>query len=233
MINHILYDNKDLADYGLYISGHGTFNAPARKVSVIEIPGRNGSLTLDDGNYNNIEVKYISFIPEGMKLNTEGLRNFLLSKSSYRRLEDTFHPDEFRMARYVSGIEYEPSQMHVAASTELVFDCKPQRYLKAGEQTITLTAAGHIYNSEEMAALPLIRAYGTGSFSINGNTVTIGSGAAYTDIDCETQEAYTGTTSRNSAVTLSNGFPSLIPGDNSITITSLTSIVITPRWWRL
>lgn len=233
MINHIFYDNKDLADYGLYISGHGTFNAPARKVSFVSVPGRNGNLTLDEGCYENTEVKYVSFIPEGMKLNTEGLRNFLMTKAGYRRLEDTYHPDEYRLGRYVQGLEVEPSQMHVAATFELVFDCKPQRYLKEGEHAIEVVNGSVLYNPEDMTALPFIRVYGAGSFNINGYAGTIASGSTYTDIDCELQEAFMGTTSRNSALTLANGFPKLTPGDNNITFSGFSKVEITPRWWRL
>lgn len=233
MINSIFYDNKSLADFGLYISGHGTFNAPARRVSYVSVPGRNGNLTLDEGAYENIEVTYVSYIPEGMKLNTEGLRNFLMTKAGYRRLEDTYHPDEYRLGRYVQGLEVEPSQMHVAATFSLVFDCKPQRFLKEGELAIEVTNGSILFNPEDMTALPLIRAYGAGTFNINGYAGTIGSGAAYTDIDCESQEAYMGTVSRNSDLTLVNGFPKLTPGDNNITFSGFSKVEITPRWWRL
>lgn len=233
MINSIFYDNKSLADFGLYISGHGTFNAPARKVSYVSVPGRNGNLTLDEGCYENTEVTYVSFIPEGMKLNTQGLRNFLMQKAGYRRLEDTYHPDEYRLGRYVQGLEVEPSEKHVAATFPLVFDCKPQRYLKDGEHAIEVSTGAVLHNPEDMIALPLIRVYGAGSFNINGYAGTVSSGAAYTDIDCETQEAYMGTTSRNSALSLTSGFPKLTPGDNSITFSSFTKVEITPRWWRL
>jgi phage-related protein len=232
MINSIFYDNKSLADFGLYISGHGTFNAPARRVSYVSVPGRNGNLTLDEGCYENTEVKYVSYIPEGMKLNTQGLRNFLMTKAGYRRLEDTYHPDEFRLGRYVQGLEVEPSQMHVAATFELTFDCKPQRYLKEGENPVEVTNGGILYNPEDMTALPLIRVYGAGSFNINGYAGLVDA-ATYTDIDCETQEAYMGTVSRNSGVTLTNGFPKLTPGDNAIALNGFSKVEITPRWWRL
>lgn len=233
MINHIFYDNKDLGDYGLYISGHGTFNAPARNVSLIQVPGRNGSLTLDEGNYLNTEVTYVSFIPEGMKLNTEGLRNFLMSKSGYRRLEDTYHPDEYRMGRYVQGLEVEPSQMHVAATFNLVFDCKPQRFLKDGEQPIEVSSGSVLYNAEEMTALPLIRVYGSGTFNIGGYAGSLTSATEYTDIDCEAQEAFYGTVNLNSGLTLTSGFPKLAPGENNISFTGFSKVEITPRWWRL
>lgn len=233
MINSIFYDNKSLADFGLYISGHGTFNAPARNVSLIQVPGRNGTLTLDEGNYQNTEVTYVSFIPEGMQLNTEGLRNFLMNKSGYRRLEDTYHPDEYRMGRYVQGLEVEPSEKRVAATFNLVFDCKPQRFLKSGEQALTVTTGSVLYNAEEMDALPLIRVYGSGSFSIGGYSGSVTSSTEYTDIDCDAQEAFYGTVNLNSYLTLTSGFPKLKPGENNISFTGFSKVEITPRWWRL
>ena len=61
---HIIIAGRDLADFGVYISGNGTYNAPARDVKSVAIPGRNGELTLDNGRFKNVTVKYPAFIVE-------------------------------------------------------------------------------------------------------------------------------------------------------------------------
>ena len=78
MRNWLTFNGISSADYGVYISGSGTFNAPARDESSVVVPGRNGELTIDNGRYNNISVEYPAFIYRGFNMNVDGLRNFLL-----------------------------------------------------------------------------------------------------------------------------------------------------------
>lgn len=231
MRHFLTYAGKDSTDFGIYISGAGTFDAPERDTKSISIPGRNGDLTLDNGRYKNIRVEYPIGYARNFKINAEAIRNFFLSFTGYQRLEDTYHPDEYRMAKYTGGFDSGSTKGMSAGITKLAFDCMPQRFLKEGERQITLSARGTIYNPTGMTAKPLLYVTGRGTLTINEVRLTIGTSPMY--IDCEIQEAYsTQGTSLNSQLTLNDGvFPSLKPGDNSIVPTG--SIVITPRWWKL
>ena len=236
MRNFIIFNGKSFMDYGVYISGDGTFNAPERDTTKIEIPGRNGTLTVDKGRYKNLPVKYPAFIVHDFNANIEGLRNFLLTQSGYGRLEDTYHPEEFRKAKISGGFTTKPIAELYAGEFDLEFDCYPQRFLKSGELPVSFTAAGNLINKYLTEAKPLIRAYGTGTFSIGSKSVQITSADTYTDIDCDLQEAFKDTlaTNCNNNIILTDGeFPSLIPGDNLITLSGLSGIEITPRWWML
>lgn len=236
MRNWIIFNGKSLKDFGVYISGSGTYNSPERDIEKIEIPGRDGDLTIDNGRYKNIPLSYPAFIYENFSENVEALRNFLLSQKGYVRLEDTYHPKEFRKARYSGGFETTPIDELYAGEFTLNFDCYPQRFLKEGEQVINVTAATTIINQYLTEAKPLIRAYGTGSFTINGIAVQITAANIYTDIDCDLQEAYKNTlaTNCNGNIVLTNGkFPTLVSGSNSISISGITKLEIQPRWWVL
>ena len=135
------FDGENSRSYGVYITGEGVFNAPERNVEMVEIPGRNGAFALDKGNFNNIEVTY----PAGIFADTEtdfaeavsDLRNFLCSRVGYVRLEDDYNPNEYRLAVYKSGLDVEHDFL-IAGEFELVFECKPQRFLKSGETPITI-----------------------------------------------------------------------------------------------
>lgn len=235
MRNWLIFDGKSSKDFGVYISGLNTYNAPERDISTVSVPGRNGDLTIDNGRYKNVDIVYPAFIYADFDNNIEGLRNYLLSKKGFKRLEDTYHPDEFRLARYKGNFSADVVDWLEAGEFDLKFDCYPQRFLKSGEQDITFMAAGSLYN-EYQESKPLIRAYGTGSFTINGITLTITSADGYTDIDCDLQEAYKDTmaTSCNANIELTSGaFPVLSPGMNNITLTSITQLDIKPRWWIL
>ena len=223
--------------YGIYISGEGVFNAPERAVEMVTIPGKDGALVLDQGRFENIQVTYPAFNYESdlttFRTNLANLRNALCSKRGYQRLADTIHPDEFRLGVYHSGLEITPIKYNTASTFNIIFDCKPQRFLVSGETATTLTASGTITNPTQFDSKPLITITGTGTVTVNG--VAIAVTASPTTIDCETMEAYNGTTSRNGTTTLSpNRFPVLSPGSNTITKTSgITQIRIVPRWWRI
>ena len=145
MFKSLTFDGEDSRDYGVYITGQAVFNAPEREVEMISIPGRNGQFALDKGRFENIEVTY----PAGIFANTEAdfaeavsnFRNLLCSKRGYVRLQDEYHPDEYRMAIYKSGLELENVALK-AGEFEITFDCKPQRYLTSGEEEITIGGSG-------------------------------------------------------------------------------------------
>lgn len=226
------------SDFGLYISGTGTFNAPERDVTVLEIPGRSGNLIYDNGRYRNIDIIYPAFITREFTSMAEALRGFLLSHSGdYYRLTDTYHADEYRMARYSGGVSFDIKGIIRSGETAIQFDCKPQRFLTSGETAVSYTSSGgSITNPTSFEARPLMRVYGTGTVSIGNSSFTIAAAlGSYTDIDCDLMEAYFGTASNNNNVVFQgNKFPVLHPGTNGITWSgSITRIDITPRWWRL
>jgi phage-related protein len=234
MINFIVFNGKKLKDYGVFISGEAVFNAPKRDTTSVSVPGRNGELTIDNGRYENIPLTYPAFIVRSFKERISELRNFVLTQSGYQRLEDTYHPDEFRLAKWESDFSVKPDEALLAGEFELKFNCYPQRFLKSGENVIEITSATTIINEQMTTALPLIRAYGIGTFTINGVTVQITSASSYTDIDCDLQECFKDTlaTNCNGNVILTT-FPELQPGENTISMSGISKLEITPRWWRL
>ena len=232
--NYINFDNTDLRNYGLYISGSNVFNAPERAYDVITIPGRNGALLGSERRLENIEVRYPAFIYSDLKNNIAGLRSFLLSRVGYKRLIDTYHPSEYRLGYYAGGLEAEMTAKLDAGQFDLTFNCKPQRFLLSGDTPVTLNVSGTVTNPTLFDAQPLIRVYGTGSITVNGVTITISEADGYTDIDCELMEAYKGNVLKNYAISLdSTDFPVLSSGSNTITLNGVTSATITPRWWTI
>ena len=51
-------------------------------------------------------------------------------------------------------------------------------------------------------------------------------------IDCDSQNAYSGTINKNSTIKVSGGFPVMEVGETTITYSGgITAAQITPRWW--
>lgn len=230
---YLTFAGKNLADFGVWISGSGTFDAPARDVSFQSIPGRNGDLLFDNGRFENITVTYPAFISRHFRPRIDDLRAFLTGQVGYQELRDTYHPGEFRQAAYVGGLSVSPTPANRAGSFNLSFRCKPQRFLDIGAVPLPdFTAAGVIFNPTQFPARPLIRVYGTaGTVTLNGITVQIsGITGGYADIDCYLMEV----PGFNKTTILQNGeFPQLDPGDNSISFTGFTRVAVTPRFYTI
>lgn len=235
--NYFTFDGVTSSSLNTYISGEGTFNAPERVYDMQVIPGRNGALALDEKRFENVELTYPAFIfkDDGTTFETaiSNLRNTLLSKNGYKRLTDTYHPGEFRLAIYKDGLEVAPTMINRAGEFDLVFTCKPQRFLTSGETVTTKTSSGTITNPTQFDARPLLVVTGTGNLTVNGTQIAISK--TPTTIDCELMEAYNGTVSRNGDIVLTpNAFPVLSPGSNTITLgAGITKVEITPRWWKI
>ena len=82
--------------------------------------------------------------------------------------------------------------------------------------------------------MPLIKVMGTGSgtLTIQGQTMNITDLVDYVYIDSEQQDVYR-LPSENRNSLASGVFPKLLPGDNSITISGFTSVEIIPRFYTL
>lgn len=137
-------DGENSADYGLYISGEAVYNAPARAVEMVTIPGRNGALAMDQGYFENIPVSY----PAGVFANSQkdfaakmdAIRNWLGSKHDYVVLTDDYHPEYFRMALFKDGLNAKPVRYNTASQFSIVFECKPQRFLLSGNLPFDLAS---------------------------------------------------------------------------------------------
>ena len=237
MLGYFVANEKMSSDFGVYLTDAGVYGIAEKDVETVSVIGRNGDLTLSNDRYKNKPLSYPCIITENFDTNFSALINYLVTQDGYFRVEDSFHPEYYMIARYTGGID--PKRVETRGTQGvfiLEFDRKPQKFLKEGENVIEITTTTTILSTCNQIAKPLIRAYGTGSFTIGGITVTIGSANSYTDIDCDLQECYKDTlaTNCNGNVTLNNDeFPTLTNGENVISMSGITKLEITPRWWIL
>lgn len=154
-----IFDGENSRDYGVYVTDVEVFGAPVRNVEIVTIPGRNGAFALDKGSYENIEVKYKCVMgcktPADFNAGISAFRNMLASRIGYKRLEDEINTDEYRMALYKGGMSV-PTMNKETATFDVVFDCKPQRYMKSGETEITISNGSTLTNPTLYDARPLI-----------------------------------------------------------------------------
>lgn len=223
------FDGKSSLDYGVYLTGEGVFNAPERAVEMLEIPGRNGSFILDQGRFQNISVTYkagiVDYSETDFATRVSNVRNWLCSKVGYKRLEDDYNPNEYRMAAFVAGIEVDHADLQTG-EFEITFDCKPQRWLTSGETAVSVTSGDTITNPTLFASEPLLQVNGSGELSINGEKVNVGAGEIGDVLLANTTAMKSGSSSSNFDV--SNY--SLLQNGDTVTLIkgSVTTIGFTP-----
>lgn len=235
MRNYFILGGEDSRDYGVFISGQGTFNSPARALDMRPVPGRNGDLIGMETRLENVELVYKNaFIVSDFVNKIADFRAMLLSSVGYRRLIDSYNPNEFREVVYQGPLNVSPTSRNNAAQFDITFICKPQRFLLTGEAITTLNATGTITNPTLYPSKPLIKVYGNGVLGIGSDSITIINNQSNNlFIDCDAGLCYRGSVNMNSSISLSGAdFPTLESGVNNIALeTGITKVEITPRWW--
>lgn len=177
VFNSLTIGGINSLDYGIYITGEGVYDAPNRAVEIVEIQGRNGALILDKGHFENIEIKYpCGSFGEGNKTFEQRItefKNAVLSLRGYQRLTDTYAADVYRLASCANGFEVAPVQGGKAGEFDLVFNCKPQRFLTSGETLVTVANNGTVTNPTQFDSQPVIEVEGYGTITFNGYSITI------------------------------------------------------------
>lgn len=233
----IVYGGEASSDYGMVVAEPPAFERAARKQTVYKIPGRNGSVIIQQEAWEDVPRSYKVWLTsdpdKSLVEYVDAFEAWLNSQDGYQRLEDNFEPDVYRLA-YFSGGNDVTTELMTAGETTLKFTCRAERFYKSGEQEQTLTSGVPIYNPTRFKSKPLIHIEGSGSIAltIGANTIT----ATVTDninIDCETMNAYREPT-ENKNDKISGPFPKILPGVNAISITgAATKVTLIPRYFTI
>lgn len=240
MSGYFSYGGHQSNTYGVYITGEGTYNIPSRQIKRTNVPGRDGDILDDYGNYPNVEVTYhCSYEGNDINAALEAMAGDMFADGTYKRLDDTYNPDTYRMA--IPSAEIRPQVFrpnggapYRAANFDIVFSCKPQRFLRS-DPYFSLTASGTVTNPTGFPAKPILNIAGTGTVTIGDQVITIDSScpAAEVTIDCETMDAHGNGANLNQYVFLPLQDIVFAPGANAVTLSGVTRFYGNGRWWKL
>ena len=249
----ITFNGVSSSEFHIQVEHLPGYDSPKKDYEIVHVPGRNGDIVIDSGTYQNVQRKYEIAVTTEVKkpfyIMANDVVNWLRSSSGYARLEDSYEPEFYRKAFYEDEISV-TNILGEAGRAEITFNCKPQRYLKSGEDIIEIDgslALVNIDNPTQFDALPFIVIYidtesnsAYGQIRINNNFIKVsnelGTGISSVTIDSELQDAYSGNINLNNKVSLQKGFPILLPGSNSIYLDEdhpVSKVEVIPRWWTL
>lgn len=200
----VIYNGTNLeTKYGMVCLGRGTYGAPARDIEQIHVPGRNGDLLIDNGGYMNFDLTYPECtIQEDFPYQSMLLRNFLLSEPGYHRLRDDYNPGFYRMAEFRGpfSAEAHTARNNMSSVFDLVFNCKPMRYVDAGSVRIYL--AGQPQTSTYRTEIPYLCSKDTCSISIT-NSGSTAKTIRVVDLTAAVSTEYTATAAAGSSASIS------------------------------
>lgn len=247
-MGNITFNGISTESLGLIVQFFPTYHFPEKEYETVHIPGRNGDLVINKGSYKNVERTYslakVYSGTSGFIASSNSIASWLHSADGYARLEDTYEPDYYRMAMYKSDGDLN-NFYDTATVIDVTFECKPQRWLKSGENEYNTDWFSENPNPTNYDALPIF------IFETEPNTETVitvndttmrlvslsSTQSIKVVIDCENAECHSfdNTTLYNSKLTLSSGkFPVLKASTtNTITVTGATNVKVIPRWWTL
>lgn len=193
------------------------------EIEFIEVPGRDGYLSIGKGRKNPITKTIEATLL--CKENREVVKRWLKGEGKLILSTET---DVYYRARAMP-VEYFGA-VHRGRKFEVEFLCQPWAYLLSGDTPITITTKNTIINNPEELSKPIITIYGTGAvdliinskihkFNIDGHII----------VDSELKESY----KDNSLVSFIGEFPILVSGINNITWDGdVSKVEVIPRWRR-
>ena len=236
MLNETFYlDGIDARSAGIQLQAPIEFSEAVPVVEAQTIPGRNGDLIWATGSYENRSGSASCFcLQKDVEKAISSAGRFLMGKKGYRRLETSDDPDHYWMAR----VENSPQiamRLRTLAPFEIGFDCKPQRFVKSGENAIVFQQNSSLFNQYGQIALPFITLYGQGAgrLTIGDCIVEVKALNGMLYLDSETQNAYNNNGNQNLNIN-APVFPVLGDGEMPIAFSGgIQRVEIIPRWWEL
>lgn len=157
--SYIIWNGIRSDQLGLEIEKYPQPNRPARKYTVADVPGRNGSAYILQDAWGEIVQSYVVSAKNPV-CSFKAIAEWLHSADGYAVLEDSYDPGTYRMAVCVNAFQVETA-MNRAGRAMIQFNCRPERYLK-GENIEIATQNRTIENITPHDAHPLLRIEGQG-----------------------------------------------------------------------
>ena len=198
---------------------------PQKKVEVIEMDGRSGTLTITDDCYGNTQ-KTMKCKLRG----SENLDSISMWLQDCNKVVFSNRPDRYYKAIINSQIDFERSLAN-NRSFSVTFDCQPFGYLLDNTQIDITTKNYHFAGKGSYWSEPIITVYGYGNInlSVNDTYITLKNVDEYITINTEKKRTHKESTILKDRKV--GDFPTLSPISNVITWSgSVRRIEIIPNW---
>lgn len=220
-------------DMGLRIAREVTFSSPSRSIDSVAVDGRNGTLIIDRGRYENVDwgIPVILIADNGIEERLTDIADWLLTDVGFHDFLWDSDPDF--VYRAMCHQQFNINHLLRTLGKGIInFKMHPIKFLKTGLTERQIANNTNVVNPYNINAKPRLRINGSGNITIRiQNTDLVLRGiAGGCIVDSETQTI----TSLDGRITLfdrmySYPFPELSPGSNVITVPGGVQLHMIPR----
>lgn len=235
MMDWFSWNGVHCTEYGIHVTEQPPITIPAERVSFTNVPGKSGSLTTLEGEnvYDDMILTATCVISDPSRI--PEIASWLKGSGTV-----TFATRDggFYYARIANQISFEKIlRGNPHRSFSVNFRCKPFWYQAdvpdKNIQPSTGSTSGYVTmsNPGNVPSEPIITVTGTGEITliVDMTIVELSDVNGEITIDSVLQEAYSGSTSMNSC--MSGDFPTLPPGNSTISWTgNVTYLMVQPNW---
>lgn len=200
---------------------------PDKRVTIVTIAGRNGTLHMDGGVFDSYIRTMECAIKDRLKI--DEIAAWLVGSGD---MIFSTEPDKVYRVFISNKIEI-AKMMRKFQKFMLSIDTQPFKYsVNSRSDTLELTAPTTINNKGTVYSQPTITVYGTGNITltINGTAYGLTGVDGSITIDSEMMEVYKGIANANNKYSAMD-FPRFEVGQNTISWTgNVTKIEVEPKW---
>lgn len=232
MLSFIFAGEDSFIDYGLIIAKRPALSSPKRRVSYVDIPGRDSNLRFNDATYEDItiiadcSVKSIDNLP----LKLDSIKSWLFNAGE-SDLIFSFQPDKKYIAQVVNAIDFK-QVFKYTSQFPIVFNCRPFKYAVQNKLLIITKSGTVITNPGSFKSEPIVSIYGSGNIilKISSEQINFNNINGKIIVDSIIKDCYDDT-GNNLNSRMSGEFLKLSPGENIIQwVGNVTKIEILPNW---
>lgn len=221
---YFIYNGISSKDMGVILKKLPPITKPKKRIEIVQVPGRNGTLHIDENCYEPINISLECTLKKN--INVRDITNWLIEFGTvtfsdeldkyYNATITNSIPLErvFKIYReFIIQLELQPIAQSIQ---EYTYNCN-----NTNENILKIDSTAEMY--------PYIKLTGTGEIklAVNNKICTLTIDEQYIELDCELQNAYKGIKNKNDKM---NGeFPILMPGNNKIQITGNATMQIKYR----
>lgn len=159
-------------DFGITIAQRPSLPSSKRRVSYIDIPGRDSNLRYDEGTYEDITIAVeCSIKGNNIAEKLDDIKAWLFGAGE-SNLIFSFQDDKRYRAQVVNIIDFR-QVFKYTSQFPIVFNCRPFKYA-VQNNIFTITQSGaSIINPGTLRSEPVISVYGSGKINLKINEATI------------------------------------------------------------
>ena len=227
---YFILDGQTSFNNGIVVTNRPDFPAPERNYNTYDIPGRDGQLYEDLGTYNDIELEIeCNFIdnPNRWHEHWRMVKKWIL-KPGMRKIRVSDDSDYYWIVKKIV-LGTAERQIIQSAEFTITLTLDPWSYLVSGANQVSYN---QITSNDYDTSKPIYYITGEGmcTLTVNGNAVTANVGQNLT-IDTYREICYrTDGTLQNTAINADYDKMFLLPGTNTITISSGFTCNVQPNW---